>query len=291
MTERPLRGVLRGKDLRNPYLLVGLAGRIAATHERDSPTNKLLDRLLGRFVLSKLKPVDDPDIRARYAEVSHWHGTGRFKYDNGGTVDVLQSIAASGLILPSYDAFDLNRPMTSISLARSRAYGRAYADMHGRGINERERYGSSLFWACAFLGSVAVEAAKEAKVWRPHGYYRMMEHLRDANAIEWYKKITRATDPTVVDVYRHGSDIVDNYPVLFGVRNVTPTDTSRAVAIHEVRTEQPLALDTDITHVEVPRVHIEETRRLLGSVAIMAIEDGEHFAAQYSFSEHIHNAV
>lgn len=204
---------------------------------------------------------------------------------------MLDSIATTGKLLPSYDAFDLTRPMTSVSLARARIYGRAYADMHGRGASEPERYGSSLFWASAFLGSVAVEAAMEARVWRPSGYHHMMEHLEEADALEWYKKITRATTPTVLDVYRHGSDIEENYPVLFGVRDVEPTQVGRAVALHEVRTEQPIDLSTDITHVEVPRRHLEDTRRLLGGVAIMAIEDGEHYAAQYTFSEHIHAAA
>lgn len=279
---------MRGRDLLDPYLLVGLAGRIATTHERDSLVNRQLDRLIGGVALRGLVAVNDPNIRAQYADTKHWHGTGRYQYGTDGKIDVLDSIATTGKLLPNYDAFDLTRPMTSVSLARSRVYGRAYADMHGRGVEEQERYGSSLFWAAAFLGSVAVEAAIEAQVWKPSGYHRMMEHLEEADALEWYKKITRATSPTVLNVYRDGSDIPDNYPVLFGVRDVEQTSVGRAVALHEVRTEQPIDLSTDITHIEVPRRHIEETQRLLGGIAIMAIEDAEHHAAQYTFSEHIH---
>lgn len=282
---------MRGRDLLNPYLLVGLAGRIATTHELESPINRHLDRLIGGVALRGLVAVDNPAMREQYEDTKHWHGTGRYHYGTTGKIDVLDSIATSGKLLPNYDAFDLTRPMTSISLARSRIYARAYADMHGRGAAEPERYGSSLFWAAAFLGSIAVEASIEAQVWKPSGYHRMMRHLEEADALEWYKKVTRATTPTALDIYRDGSDMPDNYPVLFGIRDVEQAPVGRAVALHEVRTEQPLDLGSDITHVEVPRRHIDDTRRLLGGVAIMALEDTEHHAAQFTFSQHIHSAI
>lgn len=291
MAEKSLSGVIRARDLLDPYLLVGLAGRIATTHERDSLVNRQLDRLVGGVALRDLIAINSPAIRMQYADVSHWHGTGRYQYSSDGRIDVLDSIAATGKLLPNYDAFDLTRPMTSVSLARARIYGRAYADMHGRGADEPERYGSSLFWASAFLGSIAVEAAMEAKVWWPSGYHRMMKHLEEADALEWYKKVTRATTPTILDMYKHGSDIEENYPVLFGIRDVEPTQVGKAVALHEVRTEQPIDLSTDITHVEVPRKHLDDTRRLLGGIAIMALEDAEHHTAQYTFSEHMHGVV
>jgi hypothetical protein len=224
-----------------------------------------------------------------YSDIEYWHGTGRYQYAGDTIVDVLGSIARTRMLLPSYDAFDLIRPMQSVSLARSRVYGRVYADMHGTGSKEKERYGSSLFWACAFLGDIAVEASLETRVWRPTGYRRMMDHLFEANALQWYKKLTRASGNTVVNIYRDGSDIQGNYPVLFGVRrgSVTPSATSKAVSIHESRSECPIPLDHSIVHVEVPRDHVEETNRILGGVAVKAIEDGERWSANFLFSSHI----
>lgn len=292
MPGESLSAVLRFKDLGNPYLLAGLAGRIAVVHEKDSRINKRLDAILGKTMLATTYVTGSViDQQHHYIPAKHWHGTGRYQYKSGHVLDVLQSIAEEGRLIPHYDAFDLDRPMHSISLARSRMYGRAYADMHGQGANEQERYGNSLFWACAFLGSVAVEAAKESRVWRPSGYHRMMNHLTEANALEWYKKITRQANPTVMNAYRDGSDITNNYPVLFGVRDVDTALTSRAVAIHEVRTEQPISLDNDITHVEVPRCHIQTTQRLLGGMTILAIEDGERFSSRYSFTQHMQNVI
>jgi hypothetical protein len=233
-----------------------------------------------------------PNSGATYADRAlYWHGTGRYQYRGETTIDVLQSIADKGQILPNYDTFDITRPMDSVSLARARIYGRAYADMHGRGANEQERYGNSLFWACAFLGSVAVEACKETKVWSPKGYGLMISHLRETSAVDWYKKITRALEPSVIYAYGNGSDIDNNYPMLFGVKAIETTEVSQTVSLHEVRSEQPLDISSDITHVEVPRDKIDETKRVLGGVAIRAIEDGERIAAQYTFSEHMHAIV
>lgn len=285
---KPLEGILKPRDLRNPYIAAGLAGRLATNVEIGSRTARVLDHVMERLALG---PLATPNDGGYGVPTELWHGTGRYKYKEGEVVDVLEGIAATRTILPNQDNFDLLRPMTSISLARSRMYARAYADMFGNGQDERERYGSSLLWACSFLGSVAIEASKETKVWRPSGYYKMMGHLATANAIEWYKKITRVPNPSVVSVYRDGSDIHDNYPVLFGVRSVEPTVTSNAVALHEVRTEQPLNIDADITHVEVPRSHIEGTRRVLGGIATMAIEDGETISSQYTFTQHMHGIV
>jgi hypothetical protein len=204
----------------------------------------------------------------------------------------LASIASSGLIVPNYDAFDLNRPMQSVSLAKSRMYGRAYADMHGKGSQESGRYGSSLFWACAFLGDVAVEAAKEVKAWHPAGYYQIMEHLLVADAVSWFKKMTRMHSPSLIDVYRQGSDITDNYPVLFGIRSsgLVLAETSQAVSIHERRTEHPLSIAESVTHVEVPECRISITNGLVDK-PVLPIELGERYAANFSFSDHIGGVI
>jgi hypothetical protein len=279
--ENPLKEILRKKDLKNPYLLVGLLGRIANNNVRNGNERlvRATDRLVGRFALKSFGEVTET------VQADYWHGTGRYQYSNGVVVDVLKGIAEQGALLPSYDAFDLNRPMTSISLAKQRMYARAYADMHGQGSRETERHGSSLLWASIYLGDIAIEAAREAEAWKPRGYKRMMDHLRTGNAAEWYKKVTR-TNASVLSLYGHGSDIEGNYPMLFGIsKGIELVDTSRAVGLHEVRTESSIPLEL-VTHVEVPRERVEETRRLI-DIEVVAIEDGEAYSSLKKFSEHL----
>jgi hypothetical protein len=279
--DNPLREILRKKDLKNPYLLVGLLGRIANNNVRRGNERlvRTTDRLVGMFALKSFGEASET------VQADYWHGTGRYQYSNGEVVDVLKGIAEQGALLPNYDAFDLNRPMTSVSLAKQRMYARAYADMHGQGSGETDRHGSSLFWASIYLGDIAVEAAREAEAWKPIGYKRMMDHLRTGSAAEWYKKVTR-TNTSVVDLYGSGSDIEGNYPMLFGIRTgIDLTDTSRAVGLHEVRTESSIPLDL-VTHVEVPRGRVEETRVIIG-IPVIAIEDGEAYSSLKKFSEHL----
>lgn len=285
-----LSSVLRFKDLYNPYLYVGTLGRIVGAQSRSGErglSTRLIDNIVGRTALRGVSMNSDDYNLYRRAE--YWHGTGRYQYVDKQVVDVLTSIARTGMLMPNYDAFDLTRPMRTISLAYSRVYGRTYADMHGRGINEKERYGSSLFWACAFLGDIAVEASIETQIWRCKGYRRMMHHLVEADAIRWYKKLTSTSNNTVVDIYKNGSDIPDNYPILFGIKSagIACVTTSRAVGIHEARTEQSLSIEKSVTHVEVPRARVKEVAKIMGGMAVRAIEDGERWSANYPFSSHM----
>jgi hypothetical protein len=286
----PLREILEPKDLFNPYVAASVAGRLGAKFELDSLPARTLDRLVGRLALSDFA-ASIPAPETMYEDTALWHGTGRYKYEEGDVKDVLTSIADGGSIAPNLDRFDFSGPMESVSLARSRMYARAYADMFGEIPDKKDRYGTSLFWACAFLGSTAVEASVELKVWKPSGYYEMMRHLGRAGVTEWYKKVTSMNNANVVNVYGDGSDIPNNYPILFGVRDVQGIETSRAVAIHEIRTDRPLELDCDITHVEVPHRNIEETQRILAGVAIRSIEEGESYSSRYSFTQHMHELV
>jgi len=286
----PVEGIFKPKDIYNPYLLAGVAGRIASNVEVDSRIARSVDALVNLTALDATS-ITKPTSLEPQKDIALWHGTGRYKYEDGKIVDVLDGMAVKGSIEPHDDKFDMLGDMRTVSLARSRMYARAYADMHGKGHEELERYGKSLFWASAFLGAVAVEAAKEAKVWRPSGYYRMLDHLRNANAVEWYKKVTRVENPGVTSVYKHGSDIEKNYPVLIAVKDVEPVKTSKAVALHEVCTIQPISLSEDVEYIEVPRNNIEETEEVLGGLDIRPMEEGEWYSIRCSFTEHIHGKI
>ncbi len=73
----------------------------------------------------KKKELQDIQKNTQY-----WHGTGRYQYRDGKKVDILKSIVNSGGLMPHVDDIDLVGKMNSISMAKSRIYARAYADMH-----------------------------------------------------------------------------------------------------------------------------------------------------------------
>lgn len=288
--KNPLREILQPKDLLNPYLAASVAGRLGNKMEVESRGARALDKFVGRTALSSFSLEDniDPSV---YSDTRLWHGTGRYKHEENGIQDVLKNIADTGQIQPKEDRFDFTGTMHTVSLAKSRMYARAYADMYGEKPDSSERYGDSLFWACAFLGSIAVEASIEMEVWKPSGYYSMMCHLGRAGISEWYKKVNSSPHNSMVDIYTGKSDIEGNYPVLFGVREVDGVKTSRAVALHEIRSDKPIDIHNDVTHVEVPERNIDETRKILGDLAIRSIEMGEIISSKHSFTEHMHEIL
>ena len=95
----------------------------------------------------------------------------------------------------------------------------------------------------------------------------------------------------VPEIFTHGSDIENNYPILIGVRadSFKPIKTSRSVAIHEARAQQTLSLATAVTHLKVPAIHTAEVTAILlkhsQTVPVLAIEDCERYAAELPFSK------
>lgn len=219
-------------------------------------------------------------------QTEYWHGTGRFQYRNGKIVDVLQGMIQQRGLQPQRDDIDLVGVMHSVSLARSRAYARAYADMHENG-KKGERHGSAHLWAAAFIGPLALGIIKEEKMWRSENRRRVQEHFNASNSAKWYEKVRK--EPTgTLGIFAHGSDIEGNYPILFGIRKgiVTPAETSQSVAMHEVRSTDSISWD-DLTHVEVPEEKVVETKTLLEQAGyempIMSIECFETYASGQPF--------
>lgn len=235
--------------------------------------------------LEPLAPEEHHEIEGMIAKTKLWHGTGRYQYRDGSPIDVLEGIVKQGSLQPHADPFDTTGPMQTVSLARSRIYSRAYADMHlNRSESQPERHGSALFWANAFLGDFALESAKEEGGLRKAG-----DHLKANGSREWHSKITK-DKLSVLGSFRLGSDIPGNYPILFGVADAQPVQTSRAIATHEVRSGDPIDVDTQITHVEVPEEMIPQTRVIFerygrADIPILAIEDFERYAAALPVSE------
>jgi DNA-binding XRE family transcriptional regulator len=274
---------------------LAIAGHMVrkAIQREEAGTPSSLKNIADSILSSRISDLE-PLEPAKYQEVGTltqaanlWHGTGRYQYHpSGQIVDVLDNIARAGRIQTNYDRYDVETgPMDSISLARARMYGRAYADMHNNNSEgERpERHGSAIFWASVFVGDWALAFAREQG-----GYRNARDRMKEAGSDHWHAKINSRHLGIRADFVK-GSDITGNYPILFGVEGVVPAKTSGAFALHEVRTCQPIEITTQITHAEVPRAKVGETQDKfaeygLSKTPIMAIEDGERYAASQNFS-------
>lgn len=238
----------------------------------------------------KVAPETMAKVEVVSKQTEYWHGTGRYQYRDGKVEDVLKGMIEQGGLLPQTDDIDLVGTMDSVSLARSRTYARAYADMHENG-EKGERNGSALLWSAAFIGPLAMKIAQEEKVWRSANRQRVKEHFTASNSARWYEKVRQ--EPTgTLGIFARGSDIDGNYPILFGVKEsaVAPAKTSDSVAVHEVRSTDPIGFG-DLTHIEVPEARVLETQEMLVKagyeVPVMAIEDFEAYSARESFVEQV----
>jgi hypothetical protein len=271
--------------------VVGNLGRKQALISKPTIRLKLIDSALASR-LPKLEPLS-PEYQASLKNVlrpaRNWHGTGRYQYENGQIVDLLNEIAQQGKLLPHYDAADMNGSKAIISTARSRMYARTYADLHGKGANETGRYGSSRFWILLFDGDFFTQLLKDN--WHTHAQRQhIRQHFAAAGGDQWYKKVRR--QPTLLlDLFFVGSDIPGNYPIIFGIKDgaFKPIKISRPFALHEDRSSEPVALSHDITHLEVPGKYVDEVRQLLlrcgYNTSVLPIEDCERLYARLSVSQ------
>ncbi|HKR81697.1 MAG TPA: hypothetical protein VJR27_01720 [Candidatus Saccharimonadales bacterium] len=254
----------------------------------DAITRSLLSKPETSLSTDRQKSLDD-----LFQNTTLWHGTGRYQYKNGKSVDVLRYIVSHGALYPQPDSWDFAGPMTTISLAPARMYARAYADMHGKGSFESERYGSALFWAALFVGDMKVEGLIEGRAWTPKGIQAGRNHIKK-NADTWYRKIS-STKLSTMEAFHYGSDIPGNYPIIFGIKGdaIDQAPTTRTVAIHEVRAKNHLPLRQEVTYLEVPRDKIAETEGYLDSAGfhlpVIAIEDVEAYASGKLLSELVAN--
>lgn len=226
-------------------------------------------------------PIDN--IGDLIAKTDLWHGTGRYQYDeNGEVTDILNTLLKEGGFQPRKDEWDINKSMTSTSFARDRLYGRLYADMHLNYSQEPERMVSQQELVDTYTKGIELAALKE--YYHQHGsalkLLRAMQRARQTLVKNgrWSRKVN-STAPSVRKVFIEGSDIQDNYPILFGVEQPdTIEPIADYLAKHEVRTTEPVGINK-VTYIEVPRDRIEETQELMQSygysVPVVAIEDAE----------------
>ena len=273
--------------------VLGLMALRAVKGKSGALSEKVAKRIIAKdstVIGREVAPETAAKVEVASKQTEFWHGTGRFQYRDGKVVDVLQGMIGRGGLLPQRDDIDLVGAMDSVSLARSRTYARVYADMHENG-EKGERNGSALLWSAAFIGPLALKIAQEEKVWRSENRQRVKDHFAASNSARWYEKVRQ--EPTgTLGIFAKGSDIEGNYPILFGVKEgtVIPTKTSESVAVHEVRSTEPIGF-SDLTHIEVPESRVLETQAMLTGagyeVPVMAIEDFEAYAIRQSFAEQV----
>ena len=189
-----------------------------------------------------------------------WHGTGRYKYENGEIADILRGIIKNRGLVPNKDDWDMKRGLSqTISFARDHSYARLYASLFlppkDRTLKELVR--RLILSARFFLPSKWV-AYNEYSPFRPH----IIDLRRKLK--EWGQKLTTKPQKffTVLFLWG-GTDIPNNYPIIVGVKRtaVRGTKGSRFVDLYEERSEQVISI-ADFTHIEVPENRVAEVVEL-----------------------------
>jgi hypothetical protein len=225
------------------------------------------------------------NIPTLYTEATYWHGTGRYKYsEQRNIVDVLKGMIAEGGLVPHDDDWDWKLgKIQSISLARSRMYAKLYALMYAPGGQRLQgEYGPRWLWFHYFADTARLAAL--IKYRSPYGLLRDYQNKLQ----KWVQKISGGYRKKLFHVFKNGTDIPENYPILIGIRgnNVNPAWSSWIFWIHEVRSISKIAF-SDMTHIEVPQISVAETVVLLRDegiqIPVIPIEKGEMYCRRFSF--------
>ncbi|MDB5244938.1 MAG: hypothetical protein JWN90_43 [Parcubacteria group bacterium] len=210
-----------------------------------------------------------------YKNVGSWHGTGRYKYENGEVVDILKGILHEGALSPYSDTSDQKRPNAqSISFARSRTYARLYASLFFPG-NERSlrELWNRLFWCCRYLlPSVWVAWKERVPLPFTAGY--------KSKVASFIAKFSHKKQSLLYLLLWSGTDISFNYPMVIGVEREAYAITygSQFVDLHEDRAVEPISIKK-FTHIEVPRDQVSEVQQLLRTegyqLPVISIEEGD----------------
>ncbi len=189
-----------------------------------------------------------------------WHGTGRYKYDNGEVGDILLGIINSGGLVPNNDDWDIKRGLSqTISFARDYSYARLYASLFLplKDRTFRELVQRLVLVVRYFIPSKWV-AYNEYSLFRPH----IIDTKRKLK--EWGQKLTTKPPRFFTTLFLWGgTDIQNNYPIIIGVKRtaVKGTEGSRFVDLYEERSEQMVSI-ADFTHIEVPKNRVSEVTNL-----------------------------
>lgn len=273
---------------------------LATTHKvRLRYAEKLLGsiaqkRIITTKTLRRFSSSEIAEYQKLTRDTQFWHGTGRWQHGERSTIDVLKSFCDTGGLKPARDVYAVfggsdQHIIHSISLCRSRMVARSYADMHGLGWKEKNRYGDALTWTSYYysLFYVRLFTISGITMLRRWKTWRSLSHDEHGDNT-WGKKVNRQARD-VWDIFCLGSDIPSNYPILIGVKHLaSQVELEKPMRYYEARADKRIAI-TDISHIEVPYNKQKEVRRLLRAhnitLPVTSIELGECVSAQKSFTE------
>ena len=230
---------------------------------------------IARCYNMRTMPDSKTSVDDSHSEIGVWHGTGRYKYENGEVVDVLKGILQEKALTPYQDTWDRKRlNKFSISLARSRGYARLYASLFFP-VNKRswKELGRRFLWSCRYLLPSLWVAWKE---FVPLPFIPDYKNKTATSTI----KLARKPQSLFYMFLWGGTDISANYPVLIGIKRgvYKATSSSRFVDLYEERISTPISVH-DFTHFEVPREQIVHTQQLVAAmgliIPIRALEEGD----------------
>lgn len=281
--------VLSAKALPHHSLLViskRLGARAAIRFLSQSPQRHLSK--------ARLKEYSSAEIEKYTAVIKHtalWHGTGRFQHGKNKTLDILDAIIQADSLTPASDAYAVfvgGDEMVSISTTPLRIIARSYADTHGKGESEPNRYGSALWWVSYYYSLFYGESFTRYAPLMLRNWHKWRTATADTSGKRLWGKKVRKEAYSVWDVFGSGSDIPGNYPILFGIaRYGASVKLPKVMAKTEVRLEDPVRF-ADLSHIEVPEEKVAEVRSLLMrfglKVPVFAIELGEYVASQQGFA-------
>ena len=260
---------------------------------------KLLDRTAHKRIiktktLRQFSSSEMSEYQKLTKSTQFWHGTGRWQHGERGTIDVLKSFCDTGGLKPARDVYAVfggsnQHIIHSISLCRSRMVARSYADMHGLGWKEKNRYGDALTWTSYYYSLFyarlfTVNGIKMLRRWKT---WRSLSHDEHGDNT-WGKKVNKQARD-VWDIFCLGSDISGNYPILIGIKSLdSQLKLEKPMRYYEVRADKRIDI-ANISHIEVPRDKQDEMRELLLScgidIPVTSIELGEYVSVQKRFTE------
>ena len=273
---------------------------LATTHKvRLRYAEKLLGsiaqkRIITTKTLRRFSSSEIAEYQKLTRDTQFWHGTGRWQHGERSTIDVLKSFCDTGGLKPARDVYAVfggsdQHIIHSISLCRSRMVARSYADMHGLGWKEKNRYGDALTWTSYYYSLFyarlfTISGITMLRRWKT---WRSLSHDEHGDNT-WGKKVNRQARD-VWDIFCLGSDILGNYPILIGIKEfASQVKLEKPMRYYEVRADRRIAI-TNISHIEVPYDKQEEVCAVLLAhkiaLPVTSIELGECVSAQKSFTE------
>lgn len=240
-----------------------------------------------------------PHIQRTYPQATYWHGTGRYHYynsndsryaSNGGIVDVLESILATRELSGHHDLWFQpgGKNIETVSVAPSRMHARLYAHIHlcdGEWLEYV--FGGTRFWMSLFvlLASKEILLGRKQKGW--WGFIRAIVRPSFVAHARTYAHAIRHRTNTLPPLWRGydlRSDIEGNHPILFGLKKeaIRNNDVLPFLRKFEVRIPEPILIK-HVTHIEVPRVRVQEITSLLEKrgmqIPVIPLETGELYCS------------